>query len=324
MKSRVIIIMNCIALLLFVSYTRGWGAQPDAYEDDDNATFARPIVLNDTAFQSHTFHDAGDEDWLKFYGITGEQYQVEFEQLQEDCRPLMEIYDVDGVTVLTSFEMPVAEGIAYPFSPKADGVYYIRIRNYSPAAFGDASGYAVGVGIPIAPGEGTGIISGSISDRDTGAPVENAVVRTSFNVTAISVDGGAYMMLHPSGVFNLMINADGYQQFASSVTVTAGGSVTLNAALVPLGSSTTTTVPCPAGELYGENSEQAQMLRTCRDAVLSKTDAGRAAIALYYTLSAEAARMLQEQPALRAALKKVLDAIFEMIGDAGAFKKSGD
>ncbi len=50
-------------------------------------------------------------------------------------------------------------------------------------------------------------------------------------------------------------------------------------------STTTTSTPCPSKEIYGENSQETQLLRSIRDNVLSQTPEGREIITLYYQWS---------------------------------------
>ena len=75
---------------------------PDIYEVDNSPDQAGIIFLNDTQAQQHHFHDAGDHDYINFYGINGVTYTIEAKNLGSDCNIVVELYDADGTTLLDS------------------------------------------------------------------------------------------------------------------------------------------------------------------------------------------------------------------------------
>jgi len=66
---------------------------------------------------------------------------------------------------------------------------------------------------------------------------------------------------------------------------------------------------CPAEALYGEDSEEVQLLREFRDSVLQKTAEGRKVIAIYYTLSPVLVSMVAEDAELKNRLRAGIDNI---------------
>ena len=66
---------------------------------------------------------------------------------------------------------------------------------------------------------------------------------------------------------------------------------------------------CPAEALYGEDSEEVQLLREFRDSVLQKTAEGRKVIALYYALSPGLVSMVAEDAELKNCLRAGIDNI---------------
>lgn len=75
----------------------------------------------------------------------------------------------------------------------------------------------------------------------------------------------------------------------------------------------TTNKPCLSKEIYGENSQEIQMLRSIRDNVLRKTPEGRKIIGLYYQWSPAIVEAMKEDQALEAEIRKMLDGFLLLI-----------
>jgi hypothetical protein len=74
--------------------------------------------------------------------------------------------------------------------------------------------------------------------------------------------------------------------------------------------TTTTTIPswsCAVDFIYGENSEQTELLREYRDKVLSKTPEGQELIKTYYKLSPTVTMLLEQRPLLKDKAKAFID-----------------
>jgi hypothetical protein len=81
----------------------------------------------------------------------------------------------------------------------------------------------------------------------------------------------------------------------TTTTTIPGGTTTTT---IP-GGTTTTTIssgPCAAEAIYGENSEQTELLREYRDNVLSKTPEGQEIIKTYYKFSPTETKLLKQRP----------------------------
>ena len=64
---------------LYTSVTQSIGTnniELDEYETDDTYDQASIVILNSDEFQSHTFHSDSDVDWVEFYGVSGETYNI--------------------------------------------------------------------------------------------------------------------------------------------------------------------------------------------------------------------------------------------------------
>jgi len=90
----------------------------------------------------------------------------------------------------------------------------------------------------------------------------------------------------------------------AATTTTVSGTIT---------TTTTDVEVCPVGELYGENSAQAELLRYVRDNVLSKTPEGQEIIRLYYQLSPAIVSAMEEDEALKEEVKGMIDGILVLI-----------
>ena len=81
--------------------------------------------------------------------------------------------------------------------------------------------------------------------------------------------------------------------------------------------TTTTTIsspPCPIEDVYGNDSEQTEILRHFRDNVLSTTPEGQELIRLYYEWSHVIIEMMQEDKEFKAQVKEMIDGMLEVIG----------
>lgn len=80
--------------------------------------------------------------------------------------------------------------------------------------------------------------------------------------------------------------------------------------------STTITVPglCSTELIYGEDSEQTELLRYFRDNTLSQTPEGKEIIKLYYQLSPVIVEAMEEDEEFKEQVKDMVDGVMELIG----------
>lgn len=86
---------------------------------------------------------------------------------------------------------------------------------------------------------------------------------------------------------------------------------------VTVGSTTTTTTTeeggiCISEAIYGECSEETELLRYVRDNVLSKTPEGREIVRLYYTLSPVIVKVMREDEEFKEEVKSVVNGILQL------------
>jgi len=102
----------------------------------------------------------------------------------------------------------------------------------------------------------------------------------------------------------------------TTTTTIQGGTTTTT---IQCGTTTTTSVstttttqkqgPCPTKEIYGENSEETDLLRKYRDTVLSKTLEGQKIIKTYYKFSPTVTKLLEHRPQLKSRAKAFIDSM---------------
>ena len=102
----------------------------------------------------------------------------------------------------------------------------------------------------------------------------------------------------------------------SSTTTTTITPETTTTTTIPGGTTTTTTYKpalCVAALIYGENSEQTELLKKYRDNVLSKTTEGQKTIKTYYKLSPTVTKLLEQWPLLKKRAKAFIDSLLPNI-----------
>ncbi len=204
----------------------------DNYEEDDSYYEARTVALDNEEPQHHTFHDKGDEDWVIFYGISGQIYEIEAKigSLESACDIVIEVYDEASVASgnpIASKNLAGAgrdETLRWEDCP-LDAVYYVKLRNADPNVFGENIKYDLKINLPSAPLPGD--IIGYVYDKDTGRKISGTLIRTSAGRTAISnyCNCNFYcardycIYFHPSGTYTLTASAPGYKSVSVSITV---------------------------------------------------------------------------------------------------------
>ncbi|MEA3361280.1 MAG: hypothetical protein U9R17_18000, partial [Thermodesulfobacteriota bacterium] len=210
------------------------GSDPDDYEQDDTFGQANVINLNGDP-QNHNFHDTNDKDWVKFYGIAEEIYEIETSNPGANCDVVIELYDTDGTTLLKGPWNWGIEGEDELMNWRCtqDGIYYAMTRQYDPGVFGDNTEYDLKVFRPTAPFPG--FITGAITNAYSGGSIGGTIIRTDNNASALSLDDGAYLMVHPAGTFSLTARKPGYTSASyPGVEVSEGGTTTRYFILAPL------------------------------------------------------------------------------------------
>jgi hypothetical protein len=230
---------------MHTSVTQTSGTQsinPDSYEEDDTFSKANVIVLNNPAPQSHNFHDVGDEDWVKFYGISGETYKIKTNNLSVVCNTVIEVFESSGTTSVAGPKNNADAGYDefLEWTCTQDGVYYVKISSAN-SNFGETVSYELKVYQPVGPFAGW--LDGHVKDAvSTSSPIGDVVITTSADKAAISwpeADIGYYLIInHPPNIpgerFTLRARVEGYATYEDTFYLPESGCTTVDIYMVPL------------------------------------------------------------------------------------------
>ena len=138
-------------------YVVGGVGTPDQYEPDNTADDAGWIGLDAIQDQTHNFHEGGDEDWVIFYGETGEVITAETLNLGSNCDTYLELFEADGTTLLAENDdrgpWLLWYGASYiAWTVQHDGFYLVRVTEAVPAPnYDTGTEYDLRVERPTAP-----------------------------------------------------------------------------------------------------------------------------------------------------------------------------
>jgi len=91
---------------------------------------------------NHNFHVSGDSDWFKLRACAGVQYVIETFNLRGGADTYLYLYDTDGAAVLKEDD-DGGEGTAsrIEWRALASGLYYLKVRHFSPGRVGCDTNY---------------------------------------------------------------------------------------------------------------------------------------------------------------------------------------
>ncbi|MCP4345588.1 MAG: hypothetical protein GY795_08680 [Desulfobacterales bacterium] len=207
--------------------------EADDYEEDDTLDHANVIVINDDIPQLHYFHNIGDEDWVKFYGRSGQTYSIKAANLGLHCDPVIEVYDSDETSIPVEIIEISGEYRQLTWKCPEDGRYFVKVRNFNANIFGPETSYELKVFFPYS--EDMGNIIGYVSDCCSGKLIADVNIRLveKSDYSAISDSGenlGLYEIKHvDKGTCTLAV--DGYESYlcegdSCEVTVKYGETTT--------------------------------------------------------------------------------------------------
>lgn len=217
---------QCVGVLIAILVPAAvYAVEPDPYETDNTFAQAKVIILKDEYPQKHNFHESGDQDWVKFYGLGGKKYEIEASNVGADCDVVIELYDTDGESRLLRGNAELDGGTEKLTSGPlpADGIYYIKMYNDS-ADTGENTGYDLRVMLQNAPFSSR--FQGSTVNAVSQAPLGDVMLKTDQEFTALS-DQGNYTIYHPiNQEITLTARLPGYEIFTKPLFTTADGFIT--------------------------------------------------------------------------------------------------
>ncbi|MDM8524808.1 hypothetical protein QUF80_15680 [Desulfococcaceae bacterium HSG8] len=213
----------------------------DAYEEDDSFDQAGVILVNDENLQCHNFNDEGDEDWVKFYGISGMHYKI---RVKKTYPVYIGIYDTEGYILDNIMMNNDVEYEYFIWECREDDVYYVRVMSEDPYLWGEYTAYEIDIVMPIyLPDK----IEGKVTDTVTGEPVKEAGIKAEGNfsngsVGNLSKDDGTYFIPcsyyedNDNYTFLITAEVEGYIVFETSLTFEAqtGSLITFDIPMTPL------------------------------------------------------------------------------------------
>lgn len=104
-----------------------------------------------------------------------------------------------------------------------------------------------------------------------------------------------------------------YEYVPGGITTTTTASGTTTSTLAPSTTTTTTEEGCSLENIYGEHSEEAEILRQFRDNTLSKTPEGQEIIRLYYEWSPLIVKAIAEDEGFKEEVKETIDGFLPLI-----------
>jgi hypothetical protein len=227
-------LMIVLILSIFLSHTARAAVDPDTYEVDDTSGQASIIIIDSSTPQIHNFHDSGDEDWVEFYAIEGNTYEIKVSGAGPNCDAVIALYSPELAFIAEMDNRSAGEEEQLSWLCPTDGVYYVKLRNYNIDLYGDGTEYDLRIYRPYA--TGLGIVGGYIKDCKSSADVPLAKVKSDKGGSAISLPDGRYTLYTESGENSLTVTVDGYQPASQSAVVPDGGEAPqLDFSLLPNG-----------------------------------------------------------------------------------------
>ncbi|MCP4348499.1 MAG: hypothetical protein GY795_23695 [Desulfobacterales bacterium] len=209
----------------------------DDYECDDDSDRAEVIVLHGGK-QHHSFHDSGDADWVKFYALPGEPYNISVTNLDDSCDAVIEVYNTDGISLLAKSENSDDDAgnemLRWECPEGKDGIYFVRLKNLEGPS-GENVLYDLEVYSPEAPPPFFGIIDGKVENA-SGYPIKGAVLLTDRPTSGITIEDGTYDIIQPPGTWSITAEASGYKKsLPSPVVISDPDGQTVDFVLEPIG-----------------------------------------------------------------------------------------
>jgi hypothetical protein len=185
----------------------------DIYEPDETRDDATVIVPGHPTPQPHTFHYAADEDWVMFYGVSGEYYSIVAANLEADCEPVLELYYEDDTVPIDIATTVINSQVSLDFECQEDGMYYVHLSN---GTTGTNTGYDLKVYYPYWPD--LTLIAGGVQNQSNYTGINGAVITTDGGGAAISVNG-EYELMQKPGNWWMSGTASGYSSYGGSISV---------------------------------------------------------------------------------------------------------
>jgi hypothetical protein len=128
----------------------GSSADGDTYEADDTCGAANSIPTDGTV-QTHTFHDEGDADWIKFDGQASKTYIIRVDNVGDWVDAVVILYDACDEPPLGYNDNAFGPTITMEWDCEADGEYYLKLVQSDPSYFGEGTNYDLSIAVDSEP-----------------------------------------------------------------------------------------------------------------------------------------------------------------------------
>jgi len=122
----------------------------DGYEVDNSCGQAKTITT-DGALQTHNFHAANDEDWIKFTAQAQKTYVIEVDNVGANVDALVMIYTQCAQPPVFSDGNAFGPTIHIEWDTPANGTVYLQVMQNDPAIFGANTNYDLSVAADTTP-----------------------------------------------------------------------------------------------------------------------------------------------------------------------------
>lgn len=114
--------------------------QGDTLEIDDTCSTARDTVVG-AAPARRQFCKPADADWAKFMAASGATYSLSTAAIGGDAHPILQLYGD------CNYAPPLSAGQPVSWTAPSTGMYYARVTNQDPNAFGNTTQYDLSIGM---------------------------------------------------------------------------------------------------------------------------------------------------------------------------------
>ena len=122
----------------------------DDYEDDDSCARASTIFA-DGSHQTHTFHDAGDQDWIQFTAVANKTYVIETSDVGLCSDAVLFLYDACEAPPLATEDDAFAPTVRLEWDSTKSGTYYLKLQQHDTTIYGDDTYYDLSVTVDTVP-----------------------------------------------------------------------------------------------------------------------------------------------------------------------------
>ncbi len=201
------------------------------YEKNDEYGNANQIIP-DGPYQRHNFHEPGDADWVMFYGAEGETYEINAQNVGDNCNTKLELYRYDDIEMDIKFVTSVSYAgygkgkieILILRDCDQEGVYFVKVTHTNPSKSGEETAYDLYVSVADMPLY-RGAIVGYVFSSPPYSLVDGLTISLlntrgqSRHTYYFNSNGTYYAFGLEKDTYTITAEANGYKTYSAEVTV---------------------------------------------------------------------------------------------------------